>query len=158
MALADKPYICLTIMKNMKKLLLAFSLLTFILSGCGGVQAPEESEVLAKIRGEYCSEDGYKLLLKDDNTYYNQRIQKSVYTGAPLLERCEGKYSLSLDSETNTWKLVFEKSTENSNPIVTCSGEVLVWEAEKGYLLGGDSAFVLTEMFDNKQVTKNSCE
>lgn len=145
-------------MRNMKKLFLAITVLTLTLAGCGGVQPPEESEILSKIRGEYCSNDGYKLLLKDDNTYYNQRIQKSVYTGAPLLERCEGKYSLKLDESSNTWVLVFEKSTENSNPIVNCSGEILIWEAEKGYLVGEDSSFTLTEMFDKKSVIKNNCE
>lgn len=126
--------------------------------GCGGASAPEEAEVKAKIVGKYCSEDSqYMLELSEDGRYTSKRNQKSIYAGNFLMEKCEGNYSVRYDEDASSWMLSLEKSDKNSNPLVRCSAaEVLIWEAEKGYVVvSNDTVVSIQEPFDKALVTNN---
>lgn len=127
-----------------------------LISGCGGESAaPTAEELKSKLVGSYCS-GYYKLVLSDNNTYLNQRIQKSIYNGAPILEKCEGTFRLEASEDESSWFLIYERSTENSNKIVVCEGKVEIWQKEKGFM-PGDSLPVLQELFDGTDVTMNNC-
>ena len=58
-----------------------------------------------------------------------------------------------LEKTENAWVLKFEPSDKNSNPFIKCKGsEVVVWDAEKGYLVG-DSIVVLNDPMDEVPVS-----
>lgn len=142
-------------MKCMRKYLLItiVSGLAVLASSCSD-NAPSAEEVRARYSGLFC--DGFtKLELRDDSTYYSRRTTKGFATGAPVAEHCEGKYSFR--KESGKWLIVFEKSTDNSNKLVNCSGEQVIWEKEKGYI-GRDSVPELKDLIGGLVVRKNECE
>jgi hypothetical protein len=123
------------------------------LTACGD-GAPPEEEVKAKYTGTFC--DGfYKTELRADGTYWARRTMRGPVTGAPVAERCEGKYTLV--HETGLWKLVFEKSSENSNQLVSCQGEQVIWQKDTGYSLQ-DSTPSIKDLFEGKTLIKDNCE
>jgi hypothetical protein len=131
----------------MRKLILPamLALMTGLLAACGD-GAPSEEEVKSRYSGLFC--DGfYKTELKTDGTYSARRT--------PVAERCSGNYKFV--HEKGVWKLVFEKSTDNSNQLVSCEGEQVIWEKEKGYI-SSDSLPEIKDLFEGKTLRKDNCE
>lgn len=142
----------------MNRSLLYLSILAILgLSACdSGPQAPTAEELTIQFAGSYCSADGsVSLDLNTDGRYANSRRRRNPFGGKPLAESCEGSFSF-VEGE-NTWKLVFNKSDKKSNPMISsCQGEVEVWNAEKGYLVG-DSVVVFQDLFDATDVSNANC-
>lgn len=139
----------------MKKYLVLLGMALAIMSGCSSVpNHPGEEEVKSILAGRYCTENfRHSMELGHDGRYMGSRTIKSAFGASLVPERCEGNYKLIYDEEKNTWTLNFEKSDKNSNPFIRCKPrEILIWEKEKGYLVG-DSIVTLTEPLDNEVVT-----
>ncbi len=129
------------------------ALMAGIMASCSD-GAPPEEEVKDRYEGLFC--DGwYKTELHKDGTYVARRTTPGFATGAPVAERCTGKFKLV--HETGVWKIVFEKSTDNSNPILSCQGEQVIWEKETGYV-GADSVVEIKDLFEGKTLRKDRCE
>lgn len=114
---------------------------------------PNEEQIKSVLIGRYCSEDlRHRMEITNGGRYSGHRTQVSAF-GTLLPEKCEGNYKLNYDPDKNTWTLVFEPSDKNSNPFIKCKGsEVLVWEGEKGYLVG-DSIVRLNDPLDDTPVS-----
>jgi hypothetical protein len=128
---------------------------TWILGACSfGPEHPGEEEVKAILTGRYCSDDlHHRMELGHDGRYSGHRTQISAFGTGLLPEKCEGNYKLRYDDSQNAWILNFEPSDKNSNPFIKCKGsEVVVWNAEKGYLVG-DSIVVLNDPMDQVPVS-----
>lgn len=140
-----------------KYILIAFLLSSFGFFGCdSGSGAPTVEDLKGKFAQKYCSEDGKThLTLSSDGRYINKRLRSNPFGGASLPESCEGAYTF-VEGE-NSWKLVYEKSDKKSNPMLpSCQGEIQIWEAEKGYLVG-DSVIVLLDLFGEEEVSSANC-
>lgn len=126
-----------------------------LVMGCGP-QLPPEAEVRDHLVGSYCSKDSrHRLELTSEGRYFNKRTKKNPFGLRDLPEDCEGNFKL-VEGE-KTWTLVFEKSDKKSNPMVNnCFGEVVVYELEKGYLVG-DSIVQLSDLFDGHPVSNANC-
>ena len=142
----------------MKKYYLIAVLLGCIgLAGCdSGPGGPTQEELTAKFAGRYCSTDGNSNLTLDNaGRYTNKRLRSNPFGGANLPESCEGTYQF-VEGE-DSWKLVFNKSDKKSNPMIpSCKGEVDIWNAEKGYLVG-DSVIVLQDLFGDGDLSSANC-
>lgn len=75
----------------------------------------------------------------------------------PILESCEGSYSFHENEETGNWEIRFEKSTKNSNPLVSCEGIQVIWKKEGGYV-SDSTATVLKDLIQGVEVTKDDCD
>jgi hypothetical protein len=142
-------------MKTMRKYLLITLVtgISVLMTACSD-GAPAEAEVRTRYTGLFC--DGFtKLELKADSTYYSRRTTRGFATGAPVAEHCEGRYSFK--KEGGNWIVVFARSTENSNQLVSCSGEQVIWEKDKGYI-GTDSVPELKDLIGGLVVRKNECD
>jgi len=143
----------------MKKLFAIALLGLALLTGCdSGPEVPTEAELKSTLVGNYCNADrSYRLEIKEDGRYRNRRLRRNPFGGTRIPEDCQGNYSFVLDEETDSWKLVFEKSDKKSNSMVkNCEGEMVVWTVEGGYVVG-DSLITLTEPFDDLKVTNLNC-
>lgn len=142
----------------MNRRFLYLAILAFLgLSACNsGPSAPTSDDLTLQFAGSYCSEDGsVSLDLNTEGRYANRRMRRNPFGGKPLAESCEGSFSF-VEGE-NSWKLVFNKSDKKSNPMLSsCQGEVEVWNAEAGYLVG-DSIIVLQDLFDGTEVSNTNC-
>lgn len=143
----------------MKKILIFLGLATVMLAGCSSApDHPGEEEVKAILAGRYCSDDyRHSMELGHDGRYLGSRTKRNAFGGGLVPERCEGNYKLVYNEEKHTWTLNFESSDKNSNPFIKCRPyEIVIWEAEKGYLIG-DSIVTLTEPLD-QGVVSSKCE
>ena len=139
--------------KRISILPLLLGLLAAGLTACGD-GAPPEDEVKSKYTGMFC--DGfYKTELKADGSYWARRTMRGPVTGAPVAERCAGNYTFV--HEKGLWKIVFAKSTDNSNELVSCEGEQVIWQKEGGYSLQ-DSVPTIKDLFEGKALIKDNCE
>ena len=141
----------------MKRTSLTFVTLAMalLLGSCSfGPAHPGEEEVKTILIGRYCSEDlRRRMELGNDGRYSGHRSQMSAFGTGLVPEKCEGNYKLNYDEDKNAWVLKFEPSDKNSNPFIKCKGsEVVVWDAEKGYLVG-DSIVVLNDPMDEVPVS-----
>jgi hypothetical protein len=128
---------------------------TMAWGGCAlGPAHPGEEEVKTILAGRYCSEDlRHRMELRHDGRYAGHRSSRSAFGTGILPEKCEGNYKLRYDDAQNAWILVIEPSDKNSNPFIKCKGgEVTVWHAEKGYLVG-DSIVTLNDPIDQAPVS-----
>lgn len=126
----------------------------FSLSACGP-KGPAVEELKPKFVGEYCGPDRHKLVLKEDGTYVNQVTTRSPYTGAPLIERCEGNYTFV--QEGGEWFVSFDNSTKESSIMVHCDAKkVLIWNAEGGYVVG-DTLPELVDLMGDVKVKMGEC-
>lgn len=125
------------------------------LTGCGPT-LPSEQEVRDHLVGTYCSKDSrHRLELTGEGRYFNKRTKKNPFGLRDLPEDCEGNFKL--EQKENSWMLIFEKSDKKSNPMIkSCSGEVKVWELEKGFLVG-DSIVTLNDLFDGVALSNDIC-
>lgn len=124
-----------------------------LLTSCGPTP-PTEGEVMAKIKGTYCS-PGFKLTL-GDMTYRNDWTQKSPLGSGIYREYCRGSYELVLSG--STWTVNFNAADKKETYLgVDCSGSVVVWTAEQGYVLG-DPDSEIRDLFDKADLAKGSCE
>ncbi len=140
-----------------KYILIAFLFCSIGYIGCdAGSGNPTQEDLKGKFVQKYCSEDGKTNLTLDNNgRYTNKRLRSNPFGGASLPESCEGAYSFV--EGDNSWKLVFEKSDEKSNPMLpACQGEIEIWNAEAGYLVG-DSIIVLKDLFGDEAVSSANC-
>lgn len=138
---------------NRMYLVLVAAVLLF-LAGCGP-KGPELSVLRPIFIGEYCGPDRHKLVLNEDGTYRNQVTVKSPYTGAPLIESCEGNFTFA--QESDGWFLSFGSSTEESSIMVHCdSTRIKIWSPEGGYLVG-DSLPSLPDLMGGVSVKKGDC-
>ena len=144
----------------MKKYLVLLGFGLAILSSCTSVpNHPGEEEVKSILAGRYCA-DGYRhsMEIGHDGRYIGSRTIKSAFGASLVPERCEGSYQLIYSEEKNTWTLKFEASDKRSNPFIKCPAyEILIWEEEKGYLVG-DSIVTLTEPLDQLPVSSKCDE
>lgn len=136
--------------------LLCFSALSLFLIGCGGSSGPDENELKSRFVGQYC--DGHvKLWVNEDGSYKSQQARRGAMSLTPILESCEGKYSFHNNEETGNWEIRFEKSSKNSNPLVSCEGIQVVWKKEGGYV-SDSTATVLKDLIQGTDVTKDDCD
>ena len=144
---------------SMKKYFVLFGIALAVLSGCNSVpNHPGEEEVKSILAGRYCAEDfRHSMEIGHDGRYMGSRTIKSAFGSSLVPERCEGNYKLNYNQEKNTWTLKFETSDKNSNPFIKCKEyEILIWEEEKGYMVG-DSIVTLTEPLD-QEVVSSKCD
>lgn len=132
--------------------LLLFGLTVF--SSCGPAK-PKAEDVYSKIVGNYCSE-GYRLELRADSTFFNMRVTAGAFGNKPLVERCEGKYSLAFDESSSEWQLHFKKESRGFS-MASCTGNITIWSKKTGWA-GSDSTLTLPEWFDKKPVRLGACE
>ncbi len=140
-----------------KYILNAFLLCSVSYFGCGpGSGDPTEEDLIGKFVRKYCSEDGKTHLSLDGNgRYTNKRLRSNPYGGASLPESCEGAYTFVKGEDS--WKLVFEKSDEKSNPMLpACQGEIEVWNSTVGYLVG-DSIILLKDLLGEEPISSANC-
>lgn len=135
----------------------AWMALLLLILGCQPVP-PTETEVRAKLLGNYCDEEQvFRLEVKDDSTYFHRKAQKGILTTRSLsYESCNGTYELLLEGEV--WKLHFLPDDRPRNSLFkNCERVVDVWNPEEGYLIG-EATVHLPDLFDNTTLTKNICE
>lgn len=144
----------------MKKYFVVLGIAFLALSGCKfEPDHPGEEEVKAILAGRYCSPDfRHTMELGHDGRYLSSRTKRNPFGIGLIPERCEGSYKLLYKEDNNTWVLKFETSDKNSNPFIKCKElEILVWEEEKGYLVG-DSIVTLLEPLEKTEVTSKCNE
>lgn len=115
-------------------------------------KAPAESEVRAKVIGNYCN-DTYSMYITAE-TYRCTKYTPAILGSVPIPESCKGKYSLTLDD--GTWTIQYERDPDPKG-VNHCEFSYPVWSAEKGYLIG-EEAVKLREPFDNTELSKGGCE
>lgn len=121
-----------------------------------GPKAPAEKEVFDHITGNYCAE-GYRLELRTDSSFFNMRVTPGGMGRKPLVERCEGTWSLVFDETKKEWTIDFKKTKKGGFSMASCTGKIPVWSGEKGWI-SGDSTMTIPEWFDKTAVTKGACE
>lgn len=120
-----------------------------------GKPTPKQEDVFKRISGNYCAE-GYRLELRPDSTFFNMRVTTGALGSRPLVERCEGTYSLEFDKTKSEWAIVFKKGNKAFS-FAACEGKIEIWNKEKGWI-SGDSTVILNEWFDQTAVEKGKCE
>ena len=139
----------------MRKLrFLTFFLMLVLLVSCGKTP-PKPAEVFQRITGNYCSE-GYRLEMRPDSTFFNMRVKTGSMGSKPLVERCEGSYSLNFDATQKEWSIAFKKGKKGFS-FANCEGKITIWNKEKGWV-SGDTTVTLNEWFDKTLVEKGKCE
>ena len=141
----------------MKKYLIGILPLVGLLVACEPTPPPE-SEVRAKLIGEYCDESQtYRLQVKDDSTYFNRKSEPGIpSTRSRVYESCDGNYELKL--EENIWKLHFLPDERPRNSLFKdCERTVDVWTPEDGYLIGENTVH-LPDLFEGTALTKGLCD
>lgn len=136
-------------------ILLGFVLFSLALTGCGE-KFPEKEQLAGIFQGQYCA-DGYQLNINPDSSYLAIRVIKSPMGKGVLSERCSGTWDLVFDETAKSWKMVFTEAKDRGFKMVTCSGQIEVWNHEKGYVIG-DSVVVMKDLIDGVTVTKEGCE
>ncbi|MDW3650874.1 MAG: hypothetical protein R8P61_27605 [Bacteroidia bacterium] len=122
------------------------------LTSCGPTP-PTEGEVMAHIKGTYCT-SGHKLTL-GDMTYRNDWTQKSALGSGIYREYCKGAYELVLAD--NVWTINFNKADKLQTYLNSdCSGSVVAWNPEQGYVLG-DPGSVIRDLFNKADLSKGPC-
>lgn len=138
----------------MKYLALITTLTGLMLLQACGPTPPQEGEVIAHIKGVYCS-PGYKLTL-GDKTYRNDWTQKSVLNSSLYREYCKGEYELVL--QDNIWTINFKTAKTLETYLNSdCSGSVEVWNPDQGYVLG-DPGSQIRDLFNMADLKKGPCE
>ena len=132
---------------------LTFSLGLVFLASCGKT-APGKEEVVKRVLGDYCAE-GYRLVLREDSTFYNMRVTPGNFGAPPRSEKCHGTYSIEFDSKSAEWSIVFRRGKAFS--VAICDGAIPVWNKKEGWI-SGDSIISLVEFFDKTPVQKGKCE
>jgi hypothetical protein len=128
-----------------------FLSLALILFSCNA-GVPGEDEIIAKIKGSYCADD-YKLTLTD-STYFNSKFSKGLLTSTPIMESCNGIYSLAF--EKDRWMIRFQ-ADPSPRAIMNCKKEYPVWTKKDGYLIG-EEVVTLPDLFDDTPLTASGCE
>ncbi|GAB4426882.1 MAG: hypothetical protein OHK0039_44980 [Bacteroidia bacterium] len=123
-----------------------------LLAACGPTP-PSEDELRAHIVGVYC-DDSYRLELTD-STYMNRKVVQSPLRTGLVRESCKGHYTLVL--EKNKWIIRFEKDEKPKSVFQDCEREYVLWTPEEGYLVGEETV-KMKDLFDEKELTKGSCE
>lgn len=137
----------------MKYLALFTTLIGLALMTSCGPTPPLEGEVMAHIKGTYCS-PGFKLNL-GDMTYRNDWTQKSPLGSGIYREYCRGSYELVLAD--NTWTINFLPAEKKETYLgVDCSGTLVIWTPEKGYILG-DPGSMIRDLFNKADLAKGPC-
>lgn len=128
-----------------------------VFAGCSTTpDHPAEEELKALLVGKFCSgENGYRLEITADGRYLARRSKKSPF-GNPIIEKCEGNYTLAYNEDINVWTLEYADSDKSSNPFVKCkASSVKIWE-ETGYTID-EKPVKLPEPFDQAVVQSDKC-
>jgi hypothetical protein len=109
-----------------------------------------------RLKGIYC-DDAYQYRLElNDSTYFNRRVFKSPLGAGHSYESCRGRYSLAFEEEKR-WVIRFEKDPR-PNAVDNCNSELVVWDHERGYLLGDEEQVVMPDCFDGQLLVQRGCQ
>lgn len=135
----------------MKLHIIPFFLIVVGLWACGPTP-PTETEIRAKIIGDYCAPN-YRLEITD-STYHNVKYSPSVLGTGVVREYCKSKYKL--EYREDAWYIDFERD-ERPNAVFNCERSYAIWTKDEQYLIG-ENPTKMKDLFDETVLSMAACD